>query len=214
MSHLLNMNTPKINLTVKNTHSDNLKYSSKGSICGENIMIVTGDDLINLENKIKERLALYLDNGKKNVSCYIEINGKKVHCVDDRVATFMEKSGTCVFCGEKHYNAIFVEKQKGINRWILNFYHFDGNEYTLLTVDHIYPKSLGGSNSIHNYNVACQICNSEKGNSLNEKQKEDYKKGMLLLEEIRKTYADYIENSIFNFGFSVKKQNPKYKYHK
>ena len=208
------VNTPKINLTVKNTHSDNLKYSSRGSICGDNIMIITGDDLINLENKIKERLALYLDNGKKNVSCYIEINGKKVHCIDDRVATFMEKEGTCVFCGEKHYNTIFVEKQRGINRWVINFYHFDGNEYTLMNVDHILPVKKGGSNSINNYNVACLPCNSSKGDSLDENQKKDYDKGLELLEEIKKIYKEYLDDSAYDFNLTSKKPEPKYKHHK
>jgi 5-methylcytosine-specific restriction endonuclease McrA len=35
-----------------------------------------------------------------------------------------------------------------------------------LTLDHLMPRSLGGSNSLENLRLACRPCNSSRGNSL------------------------------------------------
>ncbi|NES99257.1 MAG: HNH endonuclease [Sphaerospermopsis sp. SIO1G2] len=35
-----------------------------------------------------------------------------------------------------------------------------------LTLDHLYPKSLGGSDSLENLRLACLTCNQSRGNSL------------------------------------------------
>ncbi|MBW4661177.1 MAG: HNH endonuclease [Drouetiella hepatica Uher 2000/2452] len=35
-----------------------------------------------------------------------------------------------------------------------------------LTLDHLKPKSKGGSNSLENLRLACRPCNSSRGNSL------------------------------------------------
>jgi 5-methylcytosine-specific restriction endonuclease McrA len=35
-----------------------------------------------------------------------------------------------------------------------------------LTLDHLKPKSLGGSNSLENLRLACFPCNNSRGNSL------------------------------------------------
>lgn len=35
-----------------------------------------------------------------------------------------------------------------------------------LTIDHLIPKSLGGSDSIENLRLSCKNCNQERGNSL------------------------------------------------
>ncbi|MEB3179990.1 MAG: HNH endonuclease [Nostocaceae cyanobacterium] len=36
----------------------------------------------------------------------------------------------------------------------------------MLTIDHLYPSSLGGSNSMENLRLACFKCNNSRGNSL------------------------------------------------
>jgi len=35
-----------------------------------------------------------------------------------------------------------------------------------MTIEHLYPKSLGGSNSWENIRLACKPCNASRGNSL------------------------------------------------
>ncbi|NJM65997.1 MAG: HNH endonuclease [Acaryochloris sp. RU_4_1] len=42
-------------------------------------------------------------------------------------------------------------------------YHLPANR---LTLDHLKPKSLGGSNSLENLRLACFPCNNSRGNSL------------------------------------------------
>ena len=37
-----------------------------------------------------------------------------------------------------------------------------------MTLDHIIPKSLGGSNTLDNLQSMCKICNKEKGNHIEE----------------------------------------------
>ena len=39
-------------------------------------------------------------------------------------------------------------------------------EEVLMTKDHIEPKSLGGKNSLNNYQTMCTICNCEKGSKI------------------------------------------------
>lgn len=40
------------------------------------------------------------------------------------------------------------------------------NEFNSMTIDHIIPKSNGGSNSADNYQILCFKCNHKKGNRL------------------------------------------------
>ncbi len=35
-----------------------------------------------------------------------------------------------------------------------------------ITLDHLFPKSLGGSNSVENLRITCKSCNQSRGNSL------------------------------------------------
>lgn len=41
--------------------------------------------------------------------------------------------------------------------------HFSPSQ---LTIDHLKPKSRGGSNSLENLRLACSCCNHSRGNSL------------------------------------------------
>ena len=41
-----------------------------------------------------------------------------------------------------------------------------GNKPSFLNLDHIIPKSLGGSNHISNFRITCDYCNTKRGNNL------------------------------------------------
>jgi 5-methylcytosine-specific restriction enzyme A len=54
-------------------------------------------------------------------------------------------------------------------KYHLNLYHLseDGKE-TMMTIDHIIPKSKGGVNKISNLQTMCYDCNFAKGNTIPE----------------------------------------------
>ena len=68
----------------------------------------------------------------------------------------------CVFCGEKldHFRYYMSVRPNCVE------YHLVGvtKDLRVLTIDHIIPKSLGGPNSLKNYQLACEVCNNVKGN--------------------------------------------------
>lgn len=77
-----------------------------------------------------------------------------------RLKVFYEKGCTCVQCGFKATQII-----KGVIR---NQEHWDlyNDNLEPLTVDHIIPKSKGGSNELDNLQPMCYACNHKKGNKI------------------------------------------------
>lgn len=47
-----------------------------------------------------------------------------------------------------------------------NLYSYDGDEFVMMTQDHIIPKSKGGKDQLSNLQTMCKLCNNEKGNSI------------------------------------------------
>jgi 5-methylcytosine-specific restriction endonuclease McrA len=75
------------------------------------------------------------------------------------------------------------------------------NNKLILTIDHIIPKSRGGSDEPQNKQVTCLICNHLKG-SLTEQEFRKYLKSLFLLEEICKVKLQITQiNLKFNQGY-------------
>lgn len=78
-----------------------------------------------------------------------------------RIKVFLKKGCTCVTCGlTGTILALTLDKARG-KHWDL---FADNGE--MMTVDHILPKSLGGTNSMGNYQPMCSTCNNKKGNKI------------------------------------------------
>lgn len=104
-------------------------------------------------------------NGKRKVRV-VEIAGEEIYAFSDRYRNLFVNGYTCKHCGI--IGSFFaLEKSKNDNRYHLNMYALDneGNE-VMMTKDHIIPKSLGGENSIKNYQTLCEKCNVAKGNNM------------------------------------------------
>ena len=86
-----------------------------------------------------------------------------VNMASERYRLFAEKGIKCVTCGLEG-NIFALEKNPLDTVYHFNLYAVDegGNE-TLMTKDHIVPKSLGGPNRLDNYQTMCTKCNSNKG---------------------------------------------------
>jgi len=89
----------------------------------------------------------------------IEVDGFKVHPISLRYMTFYQKGTKCICCGKE--GAYFqLDGDEGTNRRHFNLYADDG---TLMTKDHIIPKSKGGADRASNMQTMCAPCNKIKG---------------------------------------------------
>ena len=92
----------------------------------------------------------------------IIIEGYNVYPKSMRYKNFFTHGYKCCVCGkEGTYFYLDVDEKQNKNRGHFNLYADDG---TLMTKDHIVPKSKGGKNHINNYQTMCCQCNTNKGN--------------------------------------------------
>lgn len=90
----------------------------------------------------------------------IEVDGFQVYSRSLRYMTFYQKGVKCACCGKE--GAYFqLTGEPGTNRRHFNLYAEDG---TLMTKDHIIPRSKGGQDKISNMQTMCVDCNKAKGN--------------------------------------------------
>ena len=78
-----------------------------------------------------------------------------------RLRVFFHKGLKCVSCHrEGRYLIKTVDPGGG--------YHIDlyTKDFHLMTIDHIHPKSKGGSNELDNLQPMCKRCNFKKGNKI------------------------------------------------
>lgn len=110
----------------------------------------------------------FVHNGKSSKNGgTIEILGTRVGVSSRKLQAFKEKGIKCVFCGIEPVFAA-IEKENHCNTHChINFYGIDTYRHEVLfTIDHIVPRSLGGSNRQSNLQVTCICCNRIKSDKI------------------------------------------------
>ena len=112
------------------------------------------DEVFNLlgEDTLKE-------TGKLIKSDSIEFNGYQIYKDSWRYRTFYQKGVRCACCGRIGTYFKLKADSKNIERAHFNLFAEDG---TLMTKDHIIPKSKGGPDCIENFQTMCEECNKKK----------------------------------------------------
>jgi len=101
-------------------------------------------------------------------------SGIKIQIGGWRVEAYSRKGTKCSNCGlvgnmfaAECFRKIGKGEYPNNRRHHFNLYHVaaDGTE-TMMTVDHIIPKSKGGNDEINNLQPMCFQCNQKKGNQV------------------------------------------------
>lgn len=94
----------------------------------------------------------------------------KLFTMNATVKVFLRKGTTCVGCGAK--STYYVEKpqprlSEKLDQECVSLVLFNENRIKM-TKDHIYPRSLGGTNSLSNMQPMCATCNVNKSDTVPE----------------------------------------------
>ena len=112
------------------------------------------DEVFNLlgEETLKE-------TGELIKSDSIEFNGYQIYKDSWRYRTFYQKGLRCACCGRIGSYFKLKADSKNLERAHFNLFSEDG---TLMTKDHIIPRSKGGPDCIENFQTMCEECNKKK----------------------------------------------------
>lgn len=129
----------------------------------EEVFSMIGEDALNTPHYSK---------GQKNSENTIQVDGYDVYTHSLRYMTFYQKGCKCVACGKEgtHFT-LDVGDGKDTRR------HFNlrAEDGTLMTRDHILPKSKGGRDHISNMQTMCVDCNKAKGNTYDGEVPEEFR---------------------------------------
>ncbi len=92
-----------------------------------------------------------------------EFSGVLVRLTSIRYKVF-KKSITCAHCGlQGQFFALERHARGNSGKYHFNLYGYDAlGEEVMLTKDHILAKARGGTDSLHNLQTLCRICNEQK----------------------------------------------------
>lgn len=93
----------------------------------------------------------------------IEVDGFKVHPISLRYMTFYQKGTKCVCCGKEGAYFQLDSDRNGLNAGTRRHFNLYAEDGTLMTKDHIVPKSKGGVDRVSNMQTMCYPCNKSKG---------------------------------------------------
>ena len=119
----------------------------------EEVFALIGEDVLNAPDYSK---------GQKNSENTIKVDGYDVYTHSLRYMTFYQKGCKCVACGKEGTHFTLDPSSETNTRRHFNLRAEDG---TLMTRDHILPKSKGGRDHISNMQTMCVDCNKAKGNT-------------------------------------------------
>ena len=119
----------------------------------QEVFSMIGEDVLNTSHYSK---------GQKNSENTIQVDGYDVYTHSLRYMTFYQKGCNCVACGKKGTHFTLDAGDGKDTRRHFNLRAEDG---TLMTRDHILPKSEGGRDHISNMQTMCVHCNKAKGNT-------------------------------------------------
>jgi len=145
---------------------NNLGYYRYTTYEVEEILKLIGD--YNKEEDVELRAEKHKEDvklgkqGDKKYTGRVTYKGDKFKVTSYRLLTFLYKGTKCVECGVEGKFFSLDNTKIGDSKHI-NLIGVDTNgEEVLMTSDHIYPKSLGGSDKINNRQTMCDKCNVEK----------------------------------------------------
>ena len=95
----------------------------------------------------------------------VEVDGYLVYKDSWRYRTFYQKGLKCSCCNRVGTYFKLKADSKSLERAHFNLFSEDG---TLMTKDHIVPKSKGGPDCIDNFQTMCRECNEKKKNTMPE----------------------------------------------
>lgn len=103
------------------------------------------------------------NDDKNQTRSDIEVDGFKVHPISLRYMTFYQKGTKCVCCGKEGVYFQLDPDSGGVNADFRRHFNLYADDGTLMTKDHIIPKSKGGLNKVSNMQTMCYPCNKAKG---------------------------------------------------
>lgn len=118
----------------------------------------------------EEHLNKQKDEGKCHYD--IDVDGFKVHPISLRYMTFYQKGTRCVCCGKEGAYFQLDPDRNGNNTEARRHFNLYADDGTLITKDHIIPKSKGGIDHVSNMQTMCYPCNREKGATCEGHEKE------------------------------------------
>jgi len=85
---------------------------------------------------------------------------------------FLNNHHSCKICKIPITYAVLEKVHPDIKTYHFNYYTIDSRskKEILFNIDHIVPKSKGGSDLITNLQLTCELCNTEKGNKFSKFQ--------------------------------------------
>ena len=144
-------------------------------------------------------LCDYCTKGSKKKESII-VDGYQVYTKSLRYMTFYQKGVVCPCCGRKGSYFKLEGTNGNPNRRHFNLYCEDG---TLMTKDHIIPKSLGGLDTVANLQPMCKECNAKKGNG----EEKQYSLFSINPDGNVKKYTT-LSNAVLSFISNKKRKKP------
>jgi len=156
MARAMNFYISRFNSTVAKYKKDVKKKNKPaiGNIQLINVPIKGTDTFLKVPNRIGHGFTPVV---------VLPISDLKKYKQHKRLKVFYHKGLQCVSCPTKGEYLIKAKDRYGNN-------HIDiySKDFQLMTIDHIKPKSKGGTYHIDNLDPMCQKCNSAKGNKYEE----------------------------------------------